>query len=94
MDFLLIESFFLLKTYKFKINFMKNPFVRFIVATLVAGIVLVGLVFLFTFLGWNGQSRLIVVVNGIITITVWKMVYSFWAEDEPETDETNTENKK
>lgn len=72
---------------------MKNPLVRIIVATLVAGIVLVGLVFLFTFLGWNGQSRLIVVINGIVTITVWKMVYSFFAEDNPQTDESNNEKK-
>lgn len=73
---------------------MKNPFVRFIVATLAAGLVLFGLVCIFTLLGWNGKSIVILFINGFITITVWKTVYAIGAEEETEADESNTENKE
>lgn len=69
---------------------MKNPIIRFIVATIAGIIALIAMVCLFTLLGLRG--RLIYMINFLVAAGVWKLVYSIGQKDESE--ENSQEEKK
>lgn len=63
---------------------MKNPIIRFVVATLAGLIALFVMVAIFTLL--KLQGTLFLLINAIVAISVWKFVYSLGADNDKKED--------
>lgn len=63
---------------------MKNPIIRFVVATLAGLIALFAMVAIFTLL--KLQGTLFFLINAIVAVSVWQYVYSLGADNNKEED--------